>query len=129
MARNIALLSGLLSLALGIVACQPGQEPATAALSQEQEQIPSLASSSKAPQTPADVLVNSARRRIPLRETYDPSYFAISYPNGDVPNDRGVCTDVVIRAYRELGLDLQALVHQDMAKHLPDYGSLPFLPR
>ncbi|HLM52372.1 MAG TPA: hypothetical protein VK325_01985, partial [Pseudoxanthomonas sp.] len=72
MARGIALLSGLLSLALGIVACQPRQEPATAAPSQEQEQkqIPSLASSSKAPQTPADVLVNSARRRIPLRETY-----------------------------------------------------------
>ncbi len=38
---------------------------------------------------------------------YDPSYFRINYPNGDVPADRGVCTDVIIRAYRKLGIDLQ----------------------
>jgi hypothetical protein len=45
---------------------------------------------------------------------YDPSYFTISYPNGDVPSGKGVCTDVVIRAYRKLGIDLQQLVHEDM---------------
>jgi uncharacterized protein YijF (DUF1287 family) len=45
---------------------------------------------------------------------YDPSYFRIGYPNGDVPADRGVCTDVVIRAYRKLGIDLQQEVHEDM---------------
>lgn len=45
---------------------------------------------------------------------YDPAYFSISYPNGDVPSDRGVCTDVVIRAYRKLGIDLQKEVHEDM---------------
>lgn len=39
--------------------------------------------------------------------TYDGSYFRINYPNGDVPADKGVCTDVVIRAYRTLGIDLQ----------------------
>jgi uncharacterized protein YijF (DUF1287 family) len=38
---------------------------------------------------------------------YDPSYFAMAYPNGDVPANKGVCTDVVIRAYRKLGIDLQ----------------------
>ncbi|MEH0158603.1 DUF1287 domain-containing protein [Limibacter armeniacum] len=38
---------------------------------------------------------------------YDPSYFSITYPNGDVPKGKGVCTDVVIRAYRKLGVDLQ----------------------
>lgn len=37
---------------------------------------------------------------------YDPSYFSIPYPNGDIPSDKGVCTDVVIRAYRKLGRDL-----------------------
>ena len=36
--------------------------------------------------------------------TYDPSYFSINYPNGDVPSDKGVCTDVIIRAYRQLGI-------------------------
>ncbi|WP_405205536.1 DUF1287 domain-containing protein [Aquimarina sp. LLG6339-5] len=46
--------------------------------------------------------------------TYDPSYFSIKYPNGDVPSDKGVCTDVVIRAYRKLGIDLQKNVHEDM---------------
>ncbi|WP_106794764.1 DUF1287 domain-containing protein [Aquimarina sp. Aq78] len=46
--------------------------------------------------------------------TYDPSYFSIDYPNGDVPGDKGVCTDVVIRAYRTLDIDLQKEVHEDM---------------
>ena len=48
------------------------------------------------------------------RVVYDPAYFKIAYPNGDVPADRGVCTDVVIRAYRKLGTDLQKEVHEDM---------------
>ena len=43
--------------------------------------------------------------------SYDPGYYRISYPNGDVPPDRGVCTDVVIRAYRKVGIDLQKEVH------------------
>ena len=45
---------------------------------------------------------------------YDPSYFVIGYPNGDVPSNKGVCTDVVIRAYRKIGIDLQKEVHEDM---------------
>jgi len=45
---------------------------------------------------------------------YDPAYFSIPYPNGDVPINKGVCTDVVIRAYRKLGTDLQKEVHEDM---------------
>ena len=53
--------------------------------------------------------------------SYDPSYFSISYPNGDVPKDKGVCTDVVIRAYRKLGIDLQKEVHEDMKKNFSKY--------
>jgi len=45
---------------------------------------------------------------------YDPTYVILSYPNGDVPWSRGVCTDVLIRAYRKLGIDLQKEVHEDM---------------
>ena len=52
---------------------------------------------------------------------YDPAYFSIKYPNGDVPGDKGVCTDVVIRAYRKLGIDLQKEVHEDMAAHFSIY--------
>ena len=55
------------------------------------------------------------------RVIYDPAYYVIDYPMGDVPTDRGVCTDVVIRAYRALGLDLQELVHEDMRDHFNLY--------
>lgn len=52
---------------------------------------------------------------------YDPTYFSIPYPNGDVPSDKGVCTDVVIRAYRKLGIDLQKEVHEDMLSNFSLY--------
>jgi len=52
---------------------------------------------------------------------YDPAYYAIEYPNGDIPRDRGVCTDVIIRAYRAVGIDLQQEVHEDMCKHFDMY--------
>lgn len=52
---------------------------------------------------------------------YDPAYVVIPYPNGDVPADRGVCTDVVIRAYRRMGIDLQKAVHEDMKAHFDQY--------
>ena len=52
---------------------------------------------------------------------YDPSYFRIPYPNGDVPANKGVCTDVVIRAYRKLGIDLQKEVHEDMKLNFEKY--------
>ncbi|CAM3392729.1 DUF1287 domain-containing protein [Flavobacterium longum] len=55
---------------------------------------------------------------------YDPAYFKIPYPNGDVPKGHGVCTDVVIRAYRKLGIDLQKEVHEDMAKHFSKYPKI-----
>ncbi len=52
---------------------------------------------------------------------YDPGYFQINYPNGDVPSDKGVCTDVIIRAYRKLGIDLQKEVHEDMTSNFSKY--------
>lgn len=52
---------------------------------------------------------------------YDPTYYVISYPNGDVPAGIGVCTDVIIRAYRKLGIDLQQKVHLDMKANFNKY--------
>jgi uncharacterized protein len=52
---------------------------------------------------------------------YDSQYFSIPYPNGDVPADKGVCTDVIIRAYRKLGIDLQKEVHEDMKSNFSLY--------
>lgn len=62
----------------------------------------------------ADRLAKAADNRTQQAITYDGRYFAIDYPNGDVPANVGVCTDVVIRSYRALGIDLQQLVHEDM---------------
>ncbi len=53
--------------------------------------------------------------------TYDPAYFNIPYPNGDIPSDKGVCTDVIIRSYRKLGIDLQQKVHEDMKANFSLY--------
>ncbi|KAA5533107.1 DUF1287 domain-containing protein [Paenimyroides baculatum] len=52
---------------------------------------------------------------------YTPDYVSISYPNGDVPAKTGVCTDVVIRSYRKLGIDLQKEVHEDMCANFSIY--------
>lgn len=52
---------------------------------------------------------------------YDGSYRKLSYPNGDVPDTTGVCTDVIIRSYRTLGIDLQKEVHKDMKAHFTTY--------
>ncbi|ESQ87451.1 hypothetical protein ABAC460_19180 [Asticcacaulis sp. AC460] len=66
-------------------------------------------------------LVDAARSQIHKTVKYDSVYSKIVYPMGDVPLERGVCTDVIIRAYRQLGLDLQQLVHEDMAANFDLY--------
>jgi len=66
-------------------------------------------------------LADAAYELTAQRVSYDPSYYSLPYPGGDVPADRGVCTDVVIRAYRKLGIDLQKEVHEDMKQHFALY--------
>ena len=68
-------------------------------------------------------LVEAALERTRHSVWYDGSYVRIDYPGGDVPADTGVCTDVVIRAYRALGIDLQQQVHEDMRQHFDQYPS------
>ncbi len=62
-----------------------------------------------------------ARRQIGVTIKYDGSYESLTYPGGDVPIERGVCTDVVIRALRHLGFDLQKEVHEDMKRNFSRY--------
>ena len=76
-----------------------------------------------ATQTTAEALVAAALERTRHRVVYDSGYYPIEYPGGDVPQGIGVCTDVVIRAYRQLGIDLQVLVHQDIRKNFARYPS------
>jgi len=68
-----------------------------------------------------DSLSNAAIKLTEQQVTYDPTYFNIKYPNGDVPSNKGVCTDVVIRAYRKLNIDLQKEVHMDMKNNFSKY--------
>ncbi|WP_166110862.1 DUF1287 domain-containing protein [Pseudoalteromonas sp. Z9A5] len=70
-----------------------------------------------------DDIVAALLERTTHNVTYDGSYRSIAYPGGDVPANVGVCTDVVIRSYRLLGIDLQKLVHEDMLKSFELYPS------
>jgi uncharacterized protein YijF (DUF1287 family) len=74
-------------------------------------------------------LVGAGIAQTATKVRYDGSYRRIGYPGGDVPADVGVCTDVVIRAYRELGIDLQVRVHEDMARAFEAYPKLWGLDR
>lgn len=56
--------------------------------------------------------------------TYDPSYYKIAYPNGDLPANKGVAADVIVRCYRSMGMDLQVLVHEDMSENFRGYPGL-----
>ena len=73
------------------------------------------------PPEAATKLIAAARSQVGMTTTYDPAYVVLKYPGGDVAEDRGVCTDVVIRAFRALGMDLQQLLHEDMAAHFAKY--------
>lgn len=71
---------------------------------------------------PAADFVLAARTQIGQTILYDPSYQALAYPNGDVPIERGVCTDVIIRAMRRAyNFDLQKRVHEDMKMNFSKY--------
>ncbi|MEK6324877.1 MAG: DUF1287 domain-containing protein [Acidobacteriota bacterium] len=66
-------------------------------------------------------VVDSAIEQTGYTFEYDPSYVKLDYPNGDVPLARGVCADVIVRAFRSAGVDLQKEVHEDMARHFGAY--------
>lgn len=70
-------------------------------------------------------LVDAAIERLSHKVTYDGSYHVIPFPWGDVPDNIGVCTDVVIRSYRKLGIDLQERVNDDMWNSFSQYPNLP----
>lgn len=72
----------------------------------------------------AAALVDAALAQIGVTTGYDPRYRRLAYPDGDVDRATGVCSDVVIRAYRELGLDLQVAVHEDMRRAWGEYPKL-----
>lgn len=69
-------------------------------------------------------LLDAAREQTKKVIAYDGSYRKISYPMGDVPDNVGVCTDLIIRSYRKIGIDLQKLVHLDMRANFSHYPTI-----
>lgn len=111
----------------GLVAC--GVTPGAEARARFLSEPPSASTPPPAPPLaslaafPARVAAG-AELRAARPETYDPSYVRLAYPMGDVPDDRGVCSDTVVRAFRHAGVDLQVEVHVDM---LADFQAYPQL--
>lgn len=73
---------------------------------------------------PARRVLVQAQAQVGVTRVYDPAYVRIAYPGGDVPQDRGICADVVVRAYRAGGVDLQRAVHDDMRADFAAYPRL-----
>lgn len=76
------------------------------------------------PPPPAEKIVAGASEQAREGALYMPGYFTIPYPNGDLPRNQGVCTDVVVRALRKAGYDLQKLVYEDMKRNFNKYPQL-----
>ena len=66
-------------------------------------------------------LIASAIEQTTVTKSYDPAYVGIEYPNGDVAAETGVCSDVIVRAFRKAGIDLQKEVHEDMGRAWQEY--------
>ena len=118
--RPVVILSRVLLLSGAIAACDvssgspTGNSTTPAAPQTATATAPALAQTSPP-------LVIAARKQIGVTVRYDPAYTRIPYPDGDVPASRGVCTDVVIRAFRTQGIDLQQRVHEDMRADFAAY--------
>ena len=120
MNRRLFLFSGL---SAAVASCKPSDADAGYAIySIEAETASRMAESSSVATTPMhEKLAKAAEARLLVDVTYDPAYVALDYPGGDIPDDRGVCADLVIRAYRALDIDLQVDVHEDMAANFDAY--------
>ncbi len=75
------------------------------------------------------IIIRHAKSQTEVTRYYDPSYVRLDYPGGDVSPERGVCTDVIIRAFRATGVDLQKEIHEDMKRGFGSYPKLWGLKR
>ena len=119
--QSVKILLHLTCLVLLMVGCErnkPQQESIVSSNVSESNPIEQI-------QETVPPIVAAARSQIGKTITYDPAYTSLSYPGGDVPIEKGVCTDVVIRALRDaLNMDLQKLVHEDMSIAFSKYPDI-----
>ncbi len=66
-------------------------------------------------------MLNSIMEQVNITRSYDPAYVRLKYPGGDVPETTGVCADVIVRAFRAQGVDLQQALHEDMQRNFSQY--------
>ncbi len=109
----------VLTFSIGLAAPPASAQPAERHASAEESAAPDFGARVSA----------AAIARTSARVVYDPSYVRLAYPGGDVAPDRGVCADVIIRALRRVGMDLQKLVHEDMAANFSAYPQIWGLSR
>lgn len=115
MLKTIFLIISLIALGVGIVI-------SPSLVSTGRVSVPAAVETPQTPATNSPPIVAAARWQVGKTLRYDGSYQKLSYPNGDVPMETGVCTDVIVRALRKArGLDLQKLVHEDMKKSFASY--------
>jgi len=80
-----------------------------------------LSTTTALPEEKTLILIAAARSQIGVTTSYNSSYMALKYPKGDVPIQTGCCTDVLVRAFRKIHIDLQQLVHEDMKSNFSHY--------
>jgi uncharacterized protein YijF (DUF1287 family) len=121
MRRNLRVL-GLSLVALAALACQRQSPPPQNAATTQRippnpiyKPLPGNASPS------VKKLIDAAVAQVGVTTGYSPSYVSLDYPGGDVPKETGVCTDVLVRAFRAVGVDLQKEVHEDMGRAWDEY--------
>ncbi len=83
----------------------------------------------KAGSAKTEALIKAARAQVGITKFYDPAYVKIKYPMGDIPIIRGVCTDVIVRAFRKVGIDLQKEIYLDKKAHPKRYKGLYYTDR
>jgi uncharacterized protein YijF (DUF1287 family) len=116
--RQVCLAAGLTLVSAAVSCRQQHRQSAVAVVTPSPTVVQSLPPNSS-PQLKQ--FVEAAVEQSKLTTGYDPSYVKLDYPNGDVPSDTGVCSDVVVRAFRKVGIDLQKEVHEDMTRAWLEY--------
>ena len=108
----------LLMLTLFFVGCRQATENFDDGIAVPSNENPSI---TEITSEPIRRMIESAQQQTKTTSGYTQQYFDITYPNGDLPENTGACTDVIVRAFRNAGVDLQKEVHEDMAKNFSDY--------
>lgn len=106
-------------MALVAVSCQRPHQNRAVAVVTPPASIAKPLSTTASPQLKQ--FIDAAIEQSKVTTGYDPSYVALDYPNGDVPTNTGVCSDVVVRAFRKVGIDLQKELHEDMTRAWSEY--------